>query len=220
MKAAPASWLPVPGTESEALIKEARRRQRRRHVAAGVVVVAVLASAAGVVAGLHGPGSGHPSRPGPHGQPVPPAAARYTARAPAPVPLAGSFLMDLTWVGDQRGWALAAAPCSRGLCPRGAATRAGGRLWAAVPLPPALSTSGGIDPSGGPYVSHIRFVTTRVGYLFGPALYQTEDGGRTWRQGPSPPVEGLESSAGTGRPEVGRRRGRGRPRPSHPTTLE
>jgi photosystem II stability/assembly factor-like uncharacterized protein len=197
MKTAPASWLPDPGTEPEALIKEARRRQRRRYVAAGVAVVAVLASAAGVVAGLHGPGSGHPSRPGPHSPPVPPAAARHTARAPAPVPLAGSFLMDLTWVGDQRGWALAAAPCSGGLCPRVAATRDGGRTWTALPLPPALSTSGGIDPSGGPYVSHIRFVTTRVGYLFGPALYQTEDGGRTWRRVPGPPVEALEASAGT-----------------------
>src|SRR5258707_6219188 len=114
MKAAPASWLHVPGTESEALIKEAGRRQGRRHVAAGVVVVAVLASAAGVVAGLHGPGSGHPSRPGPHGQPVPPAAARYTSRAPAPVPLAGSFLIEPTLVLDQRRLSLAAAARSRG----------------------------------------------------------------------------------------------------------
>src|SRR5258708_34051958 len=127
MKAAPARWLQVPGTESEALIKEARRRQRRRHVAAGVVVVAVLSSAAGVVAGLHGPGSGHPSRPGPHGQPVPPAAARYTARAPAPVPLAGSFLMGLSWGGDQRGWALAPSPRSGGLCTRVGAPRDGRR---------------------------------------------------------------------------------------------
>jgi hypothetical protein len=54
MKTAPASWLPDPGAEPEALIKEARRRQRRRHVAAGAAIVAVLASAAGVVAGLHG----------------------------------------------------------------------------------------------------------------------------------------------------------------------
>jgi photosystem II stability/assembly factor-like uncharacterized protein len=191
MKTAPATWQPGTGTEAEALIKEARRRQRRRYLAAGIAVVAVLASAAGVVAGLHGPGSGHPSRPGPHGQPVPPAAARHTARAPAPVPLAGSFLMDLTWVGDQRGWALAAAPCPGGLCPRVAATRDGGRTWTALPVPPGLSRNGGID------VSQIRFVTTSVGYLFGPALYQTDDGGRTWRRVPSPPVEALESSAGT-----------------------
>ncbi len=50
MKSAPATWLPDPATESEALIKEARRRQRRRYIAAGVAVAAVLASAAGVLA--------------------------------------------------------------------------------------------------------------------------------------------------------------------------
>jgi uncharacterized membrane protein len=52
MKAATASGLLSPGTEPEALIKEARRRQRRRYIAAGAAVVAVLASAVGVVAGL------------------------------------------------------------------------------------------------------------------------------------------------------------------------
>jgi hypothetical protein len=57
--------------------------------------------------------------------------------------------------------------------------------------PPGLSISGGTE------VSQIRFVTTSVGYLFGAALYQTEDGGRTWRRVPSPPVEALEASAGT-----------------------
>jgi len=36
-----------------------------------------------------------------------------------------------------------------------------------------------------------------VGYLFGPALYQTSDGGRTWQRVPSRPVESLEPSAGT-----------------------
>jgi hypothetical protein len=56
MKIAQARWLPGTGTPPEALIKEARRRQRRRRVAVGVAVVAVLGSAAGVVAGRHGPG--------------------------------------------------------------------------------------------------------------------------------------------------------------------
>jgi photosystem II stability/assembly factor-like uncharacterized protein len=191
MKTAPAK-LPEPQTQPEALIKEARRRQRRRYVAAGVAVAAALASAAGVVAGLHGPGSRHPSRPGPRSGPIPSAAARHTARVPAPVSLAGSFLMDLSWVGDQRGWALAAAPCSQGLCARVAATRDGGRSWTALPVPPGLGSNWwGID------VSQIRFVTTSVGYLFGPALYQTDDGGRTWQRVPSPPVETLGASAGT-----------------------
>jgi hypothetical protein len=45
--------------------------------------------------------------------------------------------MDLTWVSDQRGWALAAVPCVRGLCPRVTATGDGGRTWTALP-PAAL----------------------------------------------------------------------------------
>src|SRR5260370_33608912 len=210
MKAAAAGWLLDPGTEPEALIKEARRRQRRRYLAAGVVVIAVLASAAEVVAGVHGRSSGLPGRPGPHSQPVPPAAARHTGRAPAPVPLAGSFLMDLTWVGDQRGWALAAAPCSRGLCPRVAATRDGGRTWTALPVPPGLSISGGSE------VSQIRFVSTSVGNLFGPALYQTDDGGRTWRRVPRRPAGAPEPSPGRAPPGVGGPAGRGRPPPRPP----
>ncbi len=46
-------------------------------------------------------------------------------------------------------------------------------------------------------VSHIRFATTKVGYLFGPGMYQTQDGGRIWRRVPGRPVEALEPSAGT-----------------------
>jgi photosystem II stability/assembly factor-like uncharacterized protein len=114
--------------------------------------------------------------------------------APAGQPglaLAGSFLMDLTWVSDQRGWALAAAPCAGGLCPRLATTADGGRSWIALAVPPGLTRNGEID------VSYIRFATARVGYLFGPAFYQTDDGGRSWRRVPSPPVEALEPSAGT-----------------------
>jgi hypothetical protein len=78
MKTAPARWRPGTGTQPEALIKEARRRQRRRYVAVGVAVVAVLGGAAGVAAGLHGPG--------PHSQAGPPVAVRHAARAPGPIP--------------------------------------------------------------------------------------------------------------------------------------
>jgi hypothetical protein len=74
MKTAPARWRPGPGTQPEALIREARRRQRRRYLAVGVAVIAVLGSAAGVAAGLHGSGS----RPGLHSHARSPVAAgRY-----------------------------------------------------------------------------------------------------------------------------------------------
>ncbi len=83
MKAAPASWRPRAGMDPEVLIKEARRRQRRRYLAAILAIVAVTAGAAGVVVGLRGPSSRHPSRPAPHSRPRPTVAARH-ASAPAP----------------------------------------------------------------------------------------------------------------------------------------
>ena len=107
--------------------------------------------------------------------------------------------MDLTWVSSQRGWALAAAPCASGLCPRVAATGDGGRTWTALPVPPGIiqGETGTVDCAAVACVSQIRFATAEVGYLFGPALYQTDDGGRTWHRAPSRPVEALEPSAGT-----------------------
>ncbi len=112
--------------------------------------------------------------------------------------------MDLTWVGDQRGWALAAVLCARGLCPRVAATGDGGRTWTALPVPPGIiqDENGTADCAAVACVSQIRFATTEVGYLFGPALYQTDDSGRTWHWVPSRPVEALEPFAGTVVPVV------------------
>ena len=59
--------------------------------------------------------------------------------------LAGSYLVDLTWVSDQRGWALAAAPCATGFCPRLASTRNGGHSWHALPDPPVHIPYGTAD---------------------------------------------------------------------------
>jgi photosystem II stability/assembly factor-like uncharacterized protein len=45
-------------------------------------------------------------------------------------------------------------------------------------------------------VSHIRFATSEIGYLFGPSLFMTVDGGETWQALTSPPVESLEAAGG------------------------
>ncbi|HEV3289853.1 MAG TPA: sialidase family protein, partial [Streptosporangiaceae bacterium] len=157
--------------------------------AAGLVICSVAC-------GTRAPGEAHRS-PGTAGSAAAATVGRAGARAGSP--LAGSFLMDLTWVSDQRGWALAAAPCGRDLCPRLAATTDGGRTWTALPDPPGRI----LDPTGlggcapAACVSQVRFATPTVGYLFGPALFQTSDGGRSWHRVPSRPVEALEPSAGT-----------------------
>jgi hypothetical protein len=149
--------------------------------AAGVVICAVACTRA----------------PGPAGAAAVAAAGRPVGRAGAP--LTGSFLMDLSWVSDQRGWALAAAPCGRDLCPRLAATDDGGRTWTALPAPPGrvLDPEGPADCGRMACVSQVSFATATVGYLFGPALFQTGDGGRTWHRVPGRPVEALAASAGT-----------------------
>jgi photosystem II stability/assembly factor-like uncharacterized protein len=159
--------------------------------AAGVVICSVACGTRAPGGTQHAP---VPGRPGTHTT-----AAADSVGALAAPPLTGLFLMDLTWVGDQHGWALAAAPCGRDLCPRLAATIDGGRTWTALPTPPG----GVIGPAGTAgcarvgCVSQIRFATATVGYLFGPALFQTDDGGRSWRRVPGRPVEALEPSAGT-----------------------
>ena len=69
--------------------------------------------------------------------------------------------------------------------------------WQALRDPPVHIPYGTADCPAAACVSHLRFATPAVGYLFGPALYQTSDGGRTWQRVPSRPVESLEPSAGT-----------------------
>jgi hypothetical protein len=157
--------------------------------AAGVAICSVAC-------GTRAPGETHraPAR-ALAGTPASAVAGAVAARAGS----GGPFLMDLTWVGDQHGWALAAAPCGRYLCPRLATTTDGGRIWTALPAPPGRVAwpegMAGCARSG--CVSQIRFATATVGYLFGPALFQTSDGGRSWHRVPGRPVEALEPSAGT-----------------------
>jgi hypothetical protein len=72
-----------PGTEPEAVIRQARRRQRRRQLVTALAVAAVLAGAAGVLAGLQPPGQPRRVSPPP---PRPPAPAVGRPGLPAPIP--------------------------------------------------------------------------------------------------------------------------------------
>ena len=118
-------------------------------------------------------------------------APESTPDSPPPVgpALASSYLVDLTWLSGERGWALVAAPCSSGMCSRVAATRNGGRSWTPLSVPAGLGRNW--------QISQIRFATAKFGYLFGPTLYQTRDGGHSWRRVRSRPVEALQPAGGT-----------------------
>jgi len=121
---------------------------------------------------------------------------------PTPFPAsAGPYVVDLTWVSDSMGWALAAVPCAGQLCSAVAATTNGGATWQRLPSP-AVSFYGPTPPQTADCqqvacVSQIRFATASIGYLFGPSLFMTVDGGQTWQPVSSPPVETLEAVDGS-----------------------
>lgn len=110
-------------------------------------------------------------------------------------PLSASF------TSASAGWLLAAPPCARAV--PGCATLLlrrtadGGRTWLAVPAPPAPDA---LRPgAGAAAVSQILFTSSRDGWAWGPALWQTRDGSATWRRVSSPggqPVQSLAAGGG------------------------
>jgi len=91
---------------------------------------------------------------------------------------------------------LSAVECASGLCPELASTIDGGKTWRRLPSPPAFIQSGTVDCSTAACIPHVRFASTMFGYLYGPALLVTSDGGQTWRPEKSLPVEALEPTEG------------------------
>lgn len=135
---------------------------------------------------------------GPPPDPPPAASTPLSFTAHAQGGLADSTLADLTWVSATDGWALASQPCDTGTCARLAHTTDGGSQWQALPDPQAAvgGRVGGACPSSGLCVRSIRFATSQIGYLFGPNLLMTTDGGRTWKPQPGPKVEALTVDGG------------------------
>lgn len=105
-------------------------------------------------------------------------------------PVSGPYVVDLTWLDVRDGWLLAQVPCATGTCSRLSATTDGGRSWHALPAPP------GTDGSVGS-VSHVRFATASIGYLYGPALFLTRDGGQHWTRQVGLSVEELNPAGRT-----------------------
>ncbi|MEO8888534.1 MAG: hypothetical protein ABI301_06295, partial [Jatrophihabitantaceae bacterium] len=94
-------------------------------------------------------------------------------------------VLDLTFVSNTEGWALATADCldptaTAPACPAMLHTTNAGTSWTTVPNPPANVP---IDSScAEPCIQHIRFATDRIGYAFGPStLLMTTDGGASWK---------------------------------------
>jgi hypothetical protein len=94
----------------------------------------------------------------------------------APVP-AGFKANSVTWLSAQRGWVLGAAPCGRHTCADVIGTTNAATTWRLVGTVPApIAMLGGAQPG----VAEIRFATATVGWAFGPQLWRTSSGGRSW----------------------------------------
>jgi photosystem II stability/assembly factor-like uncharacterized protein len=124
----------------------------------------------------------------------PPSASAPVSPVRGPVP-AGFKVADLTFVSPDAGWALGTAPCAHAPCTSLVRTSDGGRSWVGV-RPPVVALTGADDCASG-CVSHVRFATPLVGYVFGPqVLYLTTDGGLSWQR-QSGGADALEISDGT-----------------------
>lgn len=107
-------------------------------------------------------------------------------------------LANLTFLNDEMGWALGTRPCGQPPCTFVVHTEDGGRTWSGLaPLPAYLweedvcSTKERLLT---PCVETVTFATPEVGFAFGPQLFVTRDGGRTWLEEPGPTILALQAS--------------------------
>jgi photosystem II stability/assembly factor-like uncharacterized protein len=119
-----------------------------------------------------------------------------TASQAAAADLAYSSLLSTSWVSATEGWALAAQPCASGTCTRLARTSDAGRHWQVLPDPPARIQDGTSDCSTQACVSQVSFASSAIGYLYGPALLMSTDGGLSWHARPGPQTETLTIAGG------------------------
>lgn len=110
--------------------------------------------------------------------------------------LGDAFLQSLSWVSPTDGWALAAQPCAAGTCARLEHTNDGGRSWEALPNPPAGVLDATYNCAGLACVTGLVFGSPAVGYLYGPGLLMTTDGGQSWRVQHGPQVETVTAWGG------------------------
>lgn len=196
----------TPVGASDARAQVARRvARRRRHLAglASAIGLPVLAAVVAVVLTL-APGSPThltttagpvPSSHGGSSPGTPPTRRGPPAGGPPP---AGMLVASFSFVNPELGWALGEVPCGKGECLAMARTPDGGHSWVSAPVPRARLaqplTGQGPNCVTEACVSQVRFANRLDGYLFGPALFVTVDGGRTWRRERAPEVVTLAAS--------------------------
>jgi hypothetical protein len=187
--------LPHPGT-----FERIRRRARRRKVGqaavaaggAAVIVAAAVtvphfvtsqltptASKTSAPASQGTPTPRHSPSPAPTGSPSVSPSPSATSQAPPAVP-ANFAPSSVTFVSTGTGWAIGqggtSGHCgaSSPICTSLAVTINGGATWQGLTAPAVGS------PDGGYGVSQVRSLNGTDGWVFGPQLYATHNGGQSW----------------------------------------
>ena len=126
---------------------------------------------------------------------VSPAPAASASASSVPVPgasePAGFEPAAVSFVSPSRGWVLGRSGCQD--CAGLRLSGDGGDHWTVLPAPPAPL---GYYSSSANAVTDVAFADAANGFLHGPGLLATHDGGRSWIRQPLPPVQAL--SVGTG----------------------
>ena len=104
-----------------------------------------------------------------------------------------TWWVDSTWISPLIGWVLGEGKAGCPSCVVIKRTDDGGRRWSSVPAPRAGLSQG--CKGSGACIARIQFVNRRDGYLYGPALFTTTDGGRTWRRWAGKQTEALATVA-------------------------
>jgi photosystem II stability/assembly factor-like uncharacterized protein len=182
---------PPPGTFELIKRKARRRKYRKLAITAGsaAVIVAAAVTVPQVVnlpvlnpnptaapIGAQTSQSPHSTGQSAFGK-ASPATSSAVPAGPAPVP--GNFRpTSVTFVGPRTGWvigqALTPGHCATQFCTSVARTDDAGKTWAGEPAPIA----GAADGATG--LSQIRFLDLDNGWAYGPQLYATHDGSKTW----------------------------------------
>jgi hypothetical protein len=165
---------PVPAVHAG--MRRRRRAQRLQTVLTSVAVLAVAGTASWLLSDPRGPSTGP--------QPV----VTQPGAEPAPT---GFRAGDLSWVSVEDGFAVGTAPCAQGRCVHVLRTSDGGATRSDTAGSGLPTSCDGSCPTRG------RFADTEVGYLFGPTLFMTTDGGSTWTNQPGSSTYGLETARGT-----------------------
>jgi photosystem II stability/assembly factor-like uncharacterized protein len=103
--------------------------------------------------------------------------AAVVARITAPKPFRAAAM---SWPSGQRGWLLGSAPCGKKSCAADVlATSNGGKSWSAAgAVGTPIATQATPSDVG---VSEVTFINSSVGWAYGPALFRTVSGGRSWQ---------------------------------------